>query len=262
MGRARGIVLRIAFLLALPVVYLRAEPIAQLHPSNYVNDFAHVLHPETESELNQLCRQVDEKARAQIAVVTINSLDGRDIEGYAVELYQKWGIGSKSTNRGVLILIAIQDHRYRTEVGYGLEPILPDGKVGGFWRQVLPLLKQDNYDSAIRQNTESIASVIAQDAGVELTGATAGGPDRAPPASRISPVGIVVLIVILFLVLGTPLRNVLFWWLIMSSGGGRGGWGGGGWGGGGFGGSGGGGDGGFGGFGGGMSGGGGASGSW
>ena len=266
MGRVRGILLRIAFLLALPAVCLRAEPIAQLHPSNYVNDFAHVLHPETVSELNQLCQQVDEKARAQISVVTINSLDGRDIESYAVELLQKWGIGAKSTNRGVLILIAIQDHRYRTEVGYGLEPILPDGKVGGFWRQVLPLLKQNNYDQAIRQNTESIASVIAQDAGVALTGATAGGGDRAPPSVRISPFGIFALIIILFLVLGTPLRKVLFWWLLLS-GGGRGGWGGGGFGGGagggGFGGfGGGGGGGGFGGFGGGMSGGGGASGSW
>jgi uncharacterized protein len=228
-----------------------------------VNDFAHVLHPETESELNQLCQQVDEKAHAQIAVVTLNSLDGQDIESYAVELYKKWGIGSKSTNRGVLILMAVADRRYRTEVGYGLEPILPDGKVGGFWRQVLPLLKQGNYDAAISQNTESIASVIGQDAGVELTGARAGGGDRAPPAShttRISPFGIVVLVIILLLVLGTPLRNVLFWWLLLGGGGGRGGWGGG-WGGGGFGGGGGGG-GGFGGFGGGMSGGGGASGSW
>ena len=102
--------------------------------------------------------------------MTINSLDGQDIDGYAVDLYKQWGIGNKSTNRGVLILIAIKDHHYRTEVGYGLEPILPDGKVGGFWRQVLPLLKQGDYDGAIKQNMESIASVIAADAGVQLTG--------------------------------------------------------------------------------------------
>lgn len=245
--------------LALPLPRLFAEPIASLHPSNYVNDFAHVLAPQTESALDDLCRQVDEKAHAQIAVVTINTLDGQDIESYAVKLYQTWGIGNKSTNRGVLLLIAIKDHRYRTEVGYGLEPILPDGKVGGFWRQVVPLLKQSNYDEALQRNTQDIAQVIAQDAGVQLTGITADQGDREPQRLKGIPVGgIVIFVIVVLLLLGTPLRSIFFWWLLFGGGGrgGRGGWGGGGFGGGG------GGGGGFGGFGGGMSGGGGASGSW
>lgn len=234
-----------------------AEPVSQLHPSNYVNDFAHVLSADTEDALNDTCKQIDEKAHAQIAVVTINSLDGRDIEGYAVDLYKQWGVGSKSTNRGVLILLAVQDHRYRFEVGYGLEPILPDGKVGGFGREAVPFLKQNDYDSAVKLMTLRAADVIAQDAGVQLTGVTA----PAEPAERsrpgMSPAGVVFLIIVIIIVLATPLRKVLFWWLIFG-GGGRGGFGGGGWGGGGFGGGGGG----FGGFGGGSSGGGGASGSW
>ncbi|MBO0910835.1 MAG: TPM domain-containing protein, partial [Acidobacteria bacterium] len=217
--------LRSALLLALPVASI-AEPVAELHPSNYVNDFANVLHPETESDLNQLCKQVDEKAHAQIAVVTINSLDGRDIEGYAVDLFQKWGIGNKSTQKGVLILIAIRDRRYRTEVGYGLEPILPDGKVGGFWRQVLPLMRQGDYDQAISENTRRVASAIAQDAGVELTGIPRGGGERAPPSHGISLFGIFILIGLAFLVFG-PLRGLLFWLLVSSGGGRRGGWGGG-----------------------------------
>lgn len=237
-----------------------AEPISQLHPTNYVNDFAHVLSPEAQTELNDLARQVDEKAHAQIAVVTINTLDEQDIETYAVDLFKKWGIGNKTTNHGVLILIAVKDHRYRTEVGYGLEPILPDGKVGGFWRQVVPLLKQGNYDNAIKQNTQLVASVIAADAGIQLTGVTPTSEERPPPRSTGFPIGgIFLLIVIAIIVLATPLRSVLFWWLLFG-GGPRmgGGYGGSSWGGGGFGGGGGG----FGGFGGGMSGGGGASGSW
>src|SRR2546427_7248742 len=111
-----------------------AEPISQLHPTDYVNDFAHVLDQQTVAQLDDICRQIDQKAHAQIAVVTINSLDGSDIESYAADLYKKWGVGDKSTNRGVVILLAVKDHRYRIEVGYGLEPILPDGKVGGFGR--------------------------------------------------------------------------------------------------------------------------------
>jgi uncharacterized protein len=255
MKRARGQILGIALAIAVLSICATGEPISQLHPTNYVNDFAHVLSPQTEAELNGLAQQVDEKAKAQIAVVTIGSLDGQDIESYAVDLYKRWGIGNKSTNHGVLILIAVKDHRYRTEVGYGLEPILPDGRVGGFWREVVPLLKQGDYDQAIKQNTDRVASVIAADAGVQLTGISAVPEERAPPprVSIGSFLGRAILILILaIIVLATPLRSILFW-MLLSGGGRRGGWGGGGFGGGG---------GGFGGFGGGSSGGGGASGSW
>ena len=247
--------------LALPL-RLFAEPIAQLKPTDYVNDFAHVLDANTITQLDSICQQIDQKAHAQIAVVAINSLDGDPVEDYAVALYKQWGIGSKSTNRGVLILLAIKDHAYRVEVGYGLEPILPDGKVGGFGREAVPLLKQNDYNGAVLLMTSRVAGVIAQDAGVQLTGTQ---PQAAPepqsqPSQGMSAGGIVLVIIVILIVLFTPLRRVLFWWLLFGGGGGsgyRGGGSGSGWGGG-FGGGGGG----FGGFGGGSSGGGGASGSW
>src|SRR3984893_3339266 len=113
-----------------------------------------------------MCQQLDEKAHAQIAVVTINSLDGSDIVSYSVDLYQKWGIGTKGKDRGVLILLAVQDHRYWTTVGYGLEPILPDGKVGGFGREAVPLLKQNDFNGALSLMTMRVADTIAQDAGI------------------------------------------------------------------------------------------------
>ena len=136
-------------LLALPLL-LRAEPVSQLRPTDYVNDFAHVLDPTTVAQLDNICQQLDQKAKAQVAVVTMNSLDGSDIESYAVDLYKQWGIGSKATDHGVLILVAVQDQKYRIEVGYGLEPILPDGKVGGIGREAVPLLRQNNYNGAYR----------------------------------------------------------------------------------------------------------------
>jgi uncharacterized protein len=241
-----------------------AEPISQLHPSNYVNDFAHVLRPETVNELNDICKRLDEKAHAQVAVVTVSSTDGQDVFDYAVALYQAWGIGSKSTNRGVLILFAIKDRKYWTTTGYGLEPILPDGKAGGFGREAVPLLKQGNYDGAVRLVTVRVAQVIAQDAGIQLTGVRAPRPAEKEPARGFSPFAIFVFIIAVIIVLATPLRKVLFWWLLLGGGprwgGGYrgGGFGSGGWGGGGFGGGGGG----FGGFGGGSTGGGGAGGGW
>jgi uncharacterized protein len=238
-----------------------AEPISQLHPSNYVNDFAHVLSDQTVAELNDTCQQIDQKAHAQVTVVTINTLDGSDVESYANALYRQWGVGSKATNRGVLILLAVKDHKYRFEVGYGLEPILPDGKVGGFGREAVPLLKQNDFNAVVNLWTLRVADVIAQDSGIHLTGAQAPAP--APVAEQPSPgiplAGLVFLVIVGIIVLVTPpLRRALFWMLLFNSGfGGRSG--GGSWGGGGgFGGGGGG----FGGFGGGSSGGGGASGGW
>ena len=249
------------FLLALPLL-LHAEPIAQLRPTDYVNDFAHVLDQATITQLDDICRQIDQKAQAQIAVVTINSLDGRDIDSYAVDLFKQWGIGNKKTDHGVLILLAVQDHKYRIEVGYGLEAILPDGKVGGFGREAVPLLQQNNYNGAMVLMTSRVANVLGQDAGITLTGALPEVQEQPRQETRrgLSPGGILVLLIIFLIVMFVPpLRRMLFWLLLFSSGGGGGGYRGGGYsGGGGFGGGGGG----FGGFGGGSSGGGGASGGW
>ena len=240
-----------------------AEPVKQLKPTGYVNDFAHVLNQSTASQIEELCHQIDDKAHAQIALVTINTLDGSDIESYAVALFKQWGIGAKSTDHGVLILYAIQDHRARIEVGYGLEPILPDGKVGGFQREAIPLMKIGDYNQALLLVTSRVADVIATDAGIQLTGSQPRAPDQPErePGRGFSLGGFIVVVVVILIILFTPLRSILFWILFSNifGGGGRG-YGGGGGGFGGFGGGGGGG--GFGGFGGGSSGGGGASSSW
>lgn len=241
-----------------------AAPVWQQRPTGYVNDFAHVLDAKTVAQIENIAQQVDQKGKAQIAVVTIPSLEGSDIESYAVQLYKTWGIGYKGTDHGVLILLAVQDRRYRTEVGYGLEPILPDGKVGGFWREAVPNLKAADYSGAILLVTTRIADVIAKDAGFEIsTDRTNLAPIVEEPQGI--PAGaIIFLIIVVLIVLATPFGRALLWGMLLGGGmGRRGGYGGGsyrggGWGGGGFGGGGGG----FGGFGGGSSGGGGASGSW
>ena len=131
-------------------VWLPAEPIAQLNPSNYVNDFAGVLDPATVARLNDLCRQVDEKAHAQIAVVTVKSLDGQDVVSYAIALYQKWGIGAKGKDRGVLILLATQDHKYWTTVGY------PDDFGGNpAWEDGDTIEDADSHDDGLLLETEA-----------------------------------------------------------------------------------------------------------
>jgi len=265
-------------------VWVAAEPIASLQPSNYVNDFAGVLDAATQARLNDLCHQVEQKAAAQIAVVTVKSLDGQDEASYALALYQKWGIGAKKTNRGVLILLAIQDRKRFIQTGYGVEPILPDGKVGGFGREAVPLLQSGDYAGAVTLMTSRVAAVIAQDAGVTLDNQPQLAAPRQQPAPGMGAgaMMVVLILVVIFIVIpilraifrgggsgrgggGSGFLSGLLWSMLFSNmGGGRGG----GYGGGGFGGFGGGGGGGgfggggFGGFGGGSTGGGGAGGSW
>jgi uncharacterized protein len=236
-------------------------------PTDYVSDYAHVLSPEAIARLDALCAQLDHSAaNSQMAIVTVQSLDGDDAADYANKLEDKWKMGKKGSDKGVLVLLAVGDHKYRIDVGYGLEGILNDAKLGDFGRGMIPYLRAGDYDSAVASAVGQVANVIAADAGVTLTNAPM---PEAPPERQVRhglgiPKLILILLVLMFFGGGSIFRMLLGYGLLSSllGGGGRGLGGGGssGWGGGGFGGGGGGG--GFGGFGGGGFGGGGAGGSW
>ncbi len=250
-----------------------AERVKDLKPQGYVNDFAGILGPPAKEKLAALCAEVDRKAAAQIAVVTVSSLGGEPVEQFSIDLATQWGVGPKQQARGVLILLAPNDRKYRVEVGYGLEAILPDGKVGGFGRRMVPLLQRSDYGSAVTLLTERIAAVIAADREVTLDTLSGVPPPSSEPDNSLFPMSSIVwlLIFVIFLIspaLGFVVQLLFGGWIGPRRRGGSwmggpryggGMWGGGGsWGGGGFGGGGGG----FGGFGGGSFGGGGASGSW
>ena len=241
-----------------------ADPIDKIKPTGYVTDLAGVIDGSTAQRLESLCTEVEQKTGAQIAVVTVKSLDGRTVEDYAVDLFKHLGVGHKD-NRGILLLVAPNDHHYRFEVGYGLEPVINDARAGDVGREMVPYLRRNDYSGAIFLGTRRVADMIAADRGVQLTGATAPVTRSAPEQSFpvwVFPLGIFLAVTFLRMLGRASLRNRhrSGWWIWP---GGFGGWGGGGFGGGGFGGGGfGGSSGGFGGFGGGSSGGGGASGSW
>lgn len=138
-------------------------------PKNYVTDLAGVLSPGTQSDLNALLRSVHDQANAQVFVLTIHKIDKDEpIDQFANELYSKWKIGNAKSDKGALVLFAVDDHKYRIEVGYGLEGILPDAKTGDIGRDMVPDLKSANYDGAVRTGVNEVADVIAKDAGVTL----------------------------------------------------------------------------------------------
>jgi uncharacterized protein len=234
-------------------------------PTDYVSDYAHVLSPEAIARLDHICDQLDHsQANAQVAVVTVQTLDGEDAAEYANQLEDKWKMGRKGSDRGVLVLLAIGDHQRRIEVGYGLEGILPDGKLGDIGREMVPQLRANDFDGAVTLAVDEVAQVIAADAKVTLDDEPAlqqPAPQHHSSGVRIAQIILVLIVIALYLfrVLGS--FGLFGLWGMGLLSGGMGGRGSGGFGGG-FGGGGGGGGGGFGGFGGGGFGGGGAGGSW
>ncbi len=251
------------------VMVVRAEDPAKLpQPTSYVSDFAGVIDASSKANIEDLCRQVADKAHATIEVVTVKSLDGASIEDFTTQLEDKWKVGPKNTDRGVVLVFAIGDRKRRIEVGYGLEGILNDAKVGDVGRSMVPLLQQGQYGPAVQYGVQQIADDIATDAKVTLSPVGQTQPTyhyRRVQHRGNNWVGILIFVVILFAIFhgggrGGGGRGWLWFLLGNMMGGGFGG-GGGRWGGGGGSDSGGGGGNFGGGFGGG-SGGGGASGGW
>jgi uncharacterized protein len=259
----------VVFILAVVIPYFYSLALAQAlpKPSGYVNDFAHVLDQESSVRIEQLCQELQAKTGAELAVVTVKSLDGDPIEDYAVKLFQQWGIGKKDQSNGLLVLVAIQERRTRMEVGYGLEPVIPDGYSGEVLRSLQPYFRANHYGAGLYAAASQLASRIAQSAGVTLSTSR----DMPEPGDRERPRGSSPFQLIL---VGGLILLALFLLPYLLGGGGGGGLMGppmgggryrrGGYYGGGFGGFGGGsgGSGGFGGFGGGSSGGGGSSSGW
>jgi uncharacterized protein len=150
-----------------------------LKPQGYVSDFANVIDPASKSQLEAYCAAVESSTGAQMALVTIASLQGEPIDDVANTLYRGWGVGQKGKNEGTLLLLVIGDRRNRLEVGYGLEPILPDGFVGSVLREMRPALRQQRYGEALMAAAETIGAAVAKAKNVTLT---AQLPRRTPEA--------------------------------------------------------------------------------
>jgi uncharacterized protein len=259
----------LAWLFLLSASLCAAEDIKKIHPTGYVSDLAGAITPDARTRLEALCAEVEQKTGAQMAIVTVSSLEGESVDNYAVDLFKQLGVGSKKDNRGVLLLVAPKERKYRIEVGYGLEPVINDARAGDAGRAMVSFLRQSDYGKAAEAGAWQLASYLAADSGVTLSGQPPLRPTRVSrDDGGIGGLGLIFALIVFLAVVGSLISrgggrgggSGCLWFLLgmlMNSGGGRSG---GGWGGGGFGGGGGGG--GFGGFGGGSSGGGGASGSW
>ena len=237
-------------------------------PVGAVNDFARVIPPGFKSQMEGLSREVLAKTGTAIVVATVESLGDNELNDYVNRLYKAWGVGKKGHDKGVLIFLSVKERKVRIETGYGVEGILPDGLVGEILREhAIPLFKQGDYGKGLSNALNAVASIVAKDANVSLSGSVPfdqpGERNVRRGSGLLLPLLIIALIVISLM--GTSQGRDFLPWLLLalfSGSGGRGDRGFGSFGGGygSFGGDSGGGD--FGGFGGGESGGGGAGGDF
>lgn len=219
-----------------------------------VYDYGNVISTSDERKLESMIDEVEQKTGAEIAVVTLKSLEGGQIDDFTNRLFEKWGVGQKGKDNGLMFLAAMQDRKMRIEVGYGLEGAIPDATAGRIRRDVItPLFKAGNPGKGITAGIAVLTQEIAKEYNVKLTGAATQYRYNTRSRSRNSGDNPILLIIVGIAFAIFAIRHPHLAMLLLLSSGRGGGFRSGG--GGGFGGGGGG-------FGGGMSGGGGSSGGW
>jgi len=134
-----------------------------------VHDEAHVLSQQTIDELEVKLKQHEDSTTNQMAVLIIPSLDGDDLESYSLRVaHDEWKLGTSNNDNGVLLLVAVDDHKIRIEVGNGLEGVLPDVIAARIIRHELaPQFRENNYDQGIKNGIDAIINAIANEYHVE-----------------------------------------------------------------------------------------------
>jgi len=209
--------MRIRFLLWVSLAVLTATcgvaaEVSLPQPRHYVEDYANVIDQDNERSLNGVLQELEQKTSAQVIVLTILTTEGIPIQQYAIELAEKWQLGQKGKDNGLLFVLASQDRRYWFTVGYGLEPYITDISCGRLGREVLvPYLKKGQLGQGIYETGLRIAQRIASESGVQLSGMPK--LQQVPQQRRGTPCcGVLFPFLLFFLIIATRGR-ILFWML-------------------------------------------------
>ncbi len=165
------LLLTLVFCLIVINASFAAVPEPPAKPQNYVTDLAGIVEDSKEQQMNAYLRELEQKTTAQIMVLTVQSLDGEDIAGFSLRMAEKWKTGQKGKDNGALITVALKEKKYRIEVGYGLEGILPDGFVGSVGREhMVPHFRKGDYTGGLFSAVTAITRTIAAKDNIEITG--------------------------------------------------------------------------------------------
>ena len=171
-------------------------------PQGFVNDLAGILPPATQTRLTRLLEELRAKTGAEIAVLTVDTTAPLDDFSYAMRVAEAWKPGRKRDDTGIVFLVAVRDRKLRILTGYGLEGILPDGLIGAIEdEEIVPAFRAGRMDEGIERGVRALASRIAADRGVTLTGVPPPRPRPAPPNPWITAIVLAGLLVFVLLML-------------------------------------------------------------
>jgi uncharacterized protein len=191
-------VLAVLFFLVFPLAALEVPYLA-----GRVNDNANLIPDDVRQRIEQKLAAFEQKTGNQIAVLTVESLEGEALEDYSLKVAETWKLGQKGKDNGVLFLISEQDRKMRIEVGYGLEPELTDLESGKILDDVVrPYFRSGDFGAGVEHGVDAI---IASLEGQEVTPAPgANTPSETPMGTR------AIMGLIFFFVIGTFSMMALF----------------------------------------------------
>jgi len=193
-----------------------------MKPEGPLNDFANILSPSTRDSLIFLSQSLWEKTKVPLILVTVKDLNGEDINEIANKLYEKWGIGEKGKDEGVLVILSVNDRQIRIETGYGTESYIPDAVASRILREIsIPALSRGMWGVALKNTNIALASIIAKAHNVPLSSVINWDIkeiSQKPYSSyKINPLYFLILFFILLFLLSTRTgRNLLLLMLISS----------------------------------------------
>jgi uncharacterized protein len=161
----------IVILFFLPIVLQAqaATPPVPSSPPDRVVDLANLIEPTLEAQLVAALRELEEKTTAQMAILTVSSLDGETVEVFSLRTAEQWKLGQKGKDNGLLLTVALKERKYRFETGYGLESVLPDSLLGSIGREkMVPFFKEGKYGEGIAAATKEVFAVLAKHYNVQL----------------------------------------------------------------------------------------------
>ena len=180
----KNIAIKIFLISVILLILINSICFAVVNPTEdfYVDDYAKLLDNDTKEYIIKINKELYSKTGVQIVVVTVPTIGNNSIEEYANTLFNNWGIGSKQKNNGVLMLLSLQERKFRIEVGYGLEGALPDGKTGRIQDEyMIPHLKKNEWDEGIKNGFNAILDVILKEYDINI--------DNAQYAQKVSNIG-------------------------------------------------------------------------
>lgn len=179
-----------------------------------VNDYAGIIGERTENEIEEYLSSLEEQSGVQIAVLTVPSLEGENIAGFGIKVAEKWQLGEKGKDNGAVLIVAMQEHDLRIEVGDGLEGVLTDAKCGLIIRNVIiPCFKDGNYSLGILRGVKNMGGVATDN--MEIVSRSVAKGDEDSEANIGTIIAVLFWLIFFFVIISS--KSGLWKWLFFAN---------------------------------------------